>query len=58
VLAHIMTASYTVTVECGGGNEYDGRLGLRISSIFVIGAGSLLGMSAIICLRYCMLSTC
>lgn len=29
--------------ECGGGNEYDGRLGLRISAIFVIGFGSMLG---------------
>jgi hypothetical protein len=35
--------SYTVEVECGAGNEYDGRLGLRISSIFVIGLGSFLG---------------
>lgn len=31
--------------ECGGGNEYDGRMGLRISAIFVIGLGSMLGMS-------------
>ena len=30
--------------ECGGGNEYDGRMGLRISAIFVIGVGSMLGM--------------
>lgn len=33
----------SVTVECGSGNEYDGRLGLRISSIFVILVGSFLG---------------
>ncbi|KAJ1337403.1 Zinc-regulated transporter 2 [Microdochium nivale] len=33
----------TVTIECGTGNEYDGRMGLRISSIFVILVGSLLG---------------
>ncbi|KAJ3577280.1 hypothetical protein NPX13_g3285 [Xylaria arbuscula] len=33
----------TVVIECETGNEYDGRLGLRISSIFVILAGSLLG---------------
>lgn len=31
--------------QCGTGNEYDGRMGLRISSIFVIGFGSMLGMS-------------
>lgn len=42
-LARRETESFTVTVECGGGNEYDGRLGLRISSIFVILVGSLLG---------------
>ncbi|KAI0393127.1 ZIP zinc/iron transport family [Xylariaceae sp. FL0594] len=35
--------SRTVTIDCGTGNEYDGRLGLRISSIFVILVGSLLG---------------
>ncbi|KFY82745.1 hypothetical protein V498_08477, partial [Pseudogymnoascus sp. VKM F-4517 (FW-2822)] len=29
--------------QCGTGNEYDGRMGLRISSIFVIGFGSMLG---------------
>ncbi|GAP88833.1 putative plasma membrane low affinity zinc ion protein [Rosellinia necatrix] len=32
-----------VFVDCGAGNEYDGRLGLRISSIFVILVGSLIG---------------
>ncbi|KAG4431651.1 hypothetical protein IFR05_012874 [Cadophora sp. M221] len=32
-----------VEVSCDNGNEYDGRLGLRISSIFVIGFGSMLG---------------
>ena len=36
---------HTVTIECDSGNEYDGRLGVRISSIFVIGLGSMLGMS-------------
>ncbi|KAL1861734.1 low-affinity Zn(2+) transporter zrt2 [Diaporthe australafricana] len=36
-------AGSSVTVECGSGNDYDGRLGLRISSIFVILVGSLLG---------------
>ncbi|KAL2075728.1 hypothetical protein VTL71DRAFT_671 [Oculimacula yallundae] len=30
-------------VSCDSGNEYDGRLGVRISSIFVIGFGSMLG---------------
>ena len=35
--------------ECGGGNEYDGRMGLRISAIFVIGVGSMLGMSILLC---------
>ncbi|KAG9239085.1 Zinc/iron permease [Amylocarpus encephaloides] len=33
----------TVEVECDSGNDYDGRMGLRISSIFVIGLGSMLG---------------
>ncbi|KAI0541792.1 Zinc/iron permease [Xylaria digitata] len=33
----------SVLVECDTGNEYDGRLGVRISSIFVILVGSLLG---------------
>ncbi|RDW94844.1 hypothetical protein BP5796_00607 [Coleophoma crateriformis] len=36
-------SAFNVTVECGGGNDYDGRMGLRISSIFVIGFGSMLG---------------
>ena len=35
--------SYTVTIDCPSGNNYDGRLGLRISAIFVIFIGSLLG---------------
>ncbi|KAK7751470.1 low-affinity Zn(2+) transporter zrt2 [Diatrype stigma] len=33
----------SVTIDCDAGNEYDGRMGLRISSIFVILVGSLLG---------------
>ncbi|KAJ5050652.1 uncharacterized protein L3040_002527 [Drepanopeziza brunnea f. sp. 'multigermtubi'] len=33
----------TITIECGSGNDFDGRMGLRISSIFVIGFGSFLG---------------
>ncbi|EWY79742.1 hypothetical protein FOYG_17136 [Fusarium oxysporum NRRL 32931] len=35
--------SFIVTIDCSAGNEYDGRLGLRISAIFVILVGSLLG---------------
>lgn len=31
--------------QCGSGNDYDGRIGLRVSSIFVIGFGSMLGNS-------------
>lgn len=38
--------SSSVIVECDTGNEYDGRLGLRISSIFVIMVGSFLGAVA------------
>lgn len=36
-------SSSTVTVECDSGNDYDGRMGLRISSIFVIMVGSFIG---------------
>ena len=28
---------------CGAGNDYDGRIGLRISALFVILIGSMLG---------------
>ena len=38
-----VSQTYTIEFECGGGNDYDGRLGIRISSIFVIGFGSMLG---------------
>ena len=41
---YAMLNSGSVTVECDSGNGYDGRLGVRISSIFVIGLGSMLGM--------------
>ncbi|TVY47087.1 Zinc-regulated transporter [Lachnellula occidentalis] len=34
---------YTVTIDCDNGNGYDGRIGVRISSIFVIGFGAMLG---------------
>lgn len=33
----------TVTITCENGNDYDGRMGLRIASIFVILVGSFLG---------------
>ncbi|KAK6949956.1 hypothetical protein Daesc_008279 [Daldinia eschscholtzii] len=36
-------SGFTVEVDCDTGNEYDGRMGVRISSIFVILVGSLLG---------------
>ncbi|KAE8451568.1 hypothetical protein EG329_003641 [Mollisiaceae sp. DMI_Dod_QoI] len=38
-----MSTVPTVTIECDSGNGFDGRLGLRISSVFVIGFGSMLG---------------
>ena len=31
---------------CGAGNDYDGRIGLRISALFVILIGSTLGTSS------------
>jgi len=36
-------SGFTVTIDCSTGNEYDGQLGLRVSAIFVILVGSLLG---------------
>jgi len=42
-MADVIGHTYTIEYECGSGNDYDGRLGLRISSIFVIGFGSMLG---------------
>ncbi|RYP68585.1 hypothetical protein DL771_006557 [Monosporascus sp. 5C6A] len=45
--------TFTVTVDCDAGNEYDGRMGLRISAIFVILVGSLLGaMLPVVLARY------
>ena len=41
----MIMSEYTVEVTCGSGNDYDGRMGVRISSIFVIGFGSMMGMS-------------
>jgi hypothetical protein len=42
--ANSTLTDFSVSVACGGGNGYDGRIGLRISSIFVIGFGSFMGM--------------
>jgi len=39
-------AAASDTPACGTSNDYDGRMGLRISAIFVILAGSLLGMKS------------
>ena len=36
-------AADTSNKACSGDNDYDGRLGVRISAIFVILVGSLLG---------------
>jgi hypothetical protein len=33
------------SVACDVGNEYDGRMGLRISAVFVVLVGSMFGMS-------------
>lgn len=35
--------SFIVTIDCALGNEYDGRMGIRISAIFVIFIGSMFG---------------
>ncbi|KAK7961090.1 hypothetical protein PG988_012304 [Apiospora saccharicola] len=37
------TSGFTVQTQCDSGNEFDGRIGLRVSSIFVILVGSLIG---------------
>ena len=39
-------AQEDTTDTCSTGNEYDGRIGVRISAIFVILIGSMLGMPA------------
>lgn len=44
----MIMSEYTVEVTCGSGNDYDGRIGVRISSIFVIGFGSMMGMFLLI----------
>ena len=56
LIMSVVGQTYTITYECNSGNDYDGRLGIRISSIFVIGFGSLCGMSFIF--RRCHLSAC
>lgn len=38
-------AADTSVPSCDAGNEFDGRVGLRISAIFVILVGSLFGTS-------------
>ena len=39
-------------VACDPGNAYDGRMGVRISSIFVIFVGSLWGKSLFVLVHY------
>jgi len=41
--SHDSTGGSSVTVSCDDGNNYDGRIGLRISAIFVILIGSFFG---------------
>jgi zinc transporter 1/2/3 len=43
ILSRRESDAFTVTVDCDAGNEYDGRMGLRISAIFVIFFGSFMG---------------
>lgn len=43
ILSEKDSGEFTVEIDCDGGNEYDGRMGLRISSIFVIFFGSFMG---------------
>ena len=37
-------AYYTYSPTCGGGNEFNGRLGLRIAAIFIILVTSMFGI--------------
>lgn len=50
-MSELADSSSSVTVDCGSGNEFDGRIGLRISSIFVILVGSLFGAVAPVLLQ-------
>lgn len=43
--AATLTAAATAQPACSSDNEYDGRIGLRVSSIFVILVGSTFGES-------------
>ncbi|UPK97378.1 hypothetical protein LCI18_008313 [Fusarium solani-melongenae] len=43
ILAKRQSEAFTVTIDCDAGNEYDGRMGLRISAIFVIFFGPFMG---------------
>jgi zinc transporter 1/2/3 len=45
VLRQDAAAESESTPVCAGSNDYDGRMGVRISSIFVIFVGSLWGKS-------------
>jgi hypothetical protein len=45
VLRQDAAAESESTPVCAGSNDYDGRMGIRISSIFVIFVGSLWGKS-------------
>lgn len=42
------TAADSTTISCDTGNGYDGRIGLRVSAIFVILVGSLFGKKTIL----------
>ena len=44
--AAALAAASTVKPACSPDNDYDGRMGLRISSIFVILVGSMFGESS------------
>ena len=43
ILSRRESDAFTVTIDCDAGNEYDGRIGLRISAIFVIFIGPFMG---------------
>ena len=42
--AAMTSAMSTPQTACASDNDFDGRIGLRVSAIFVIMAGSLFGM--------------
>lgn len=45
IAASIATSAASDTTPCSTSNDYDGRMGIRISAIFVILVGSLFGMN-------------